>query len=173
LLSDQEFQKSIIRVIQDDHNLSGGIMLNDPTSRTVDEQLASGDGFFLPTAYANNALRYGGNIDCAGEEKPLFRFRASENLKISEPVGSSSGNVCRFTMEEIAEAIARLLGTPQDFKVMRGSTVWEKKDAGRGGIRSESKSGDFEIVLESQTQRVWDLLAFQADTISSSNHKLR
>jgi hypothetical protein len=71
-------------------------------------------------------------------------------------------------MEEIAEAIARLLGAPQDFKVARGSITWEKKDAGRGGIRSENQGGD---ILESQTQRVWDLLASQAD--SSSDHNLR
>jgi putative AlgH/UPF0301 family transcriptional regulator len=147
LLADQEFRKSSILVIQDDHNLSVGIMLNkNPTSRTVDEQLSSGDGLFLQTAYANNALRYGGNLDCAGgacagEDKPLFRFHASEKLKIGEPVGSSGNIFCRYTMEEIAEAIARLLGTPHDFEVMRGSIIWEKKDAGRGVSGAKTRAG--------------------------------
>mmetsp|Transcript_13801 Transcript_13801/g.18889 ORF Transcript_13801/g.18889 Transcript_13801/m.18889 type:complete len:720 (-) Transcript_13801:156-2315(-) len=162
LLSDQEFHKSIVLIIQDNDMMSVGVILNLPMA-------ASGNS--LPS---NIPCRYGGAYGIKGQVgKPSFWLHYSKTLrdaKIGSPVGDQNDDaIWSCTEEQVESAIRAGLATSQDFMVVSGFSVWGKVGKGvAGGIRGEVWDGNFDVIPKSNVRQVWDALTKQED-LSTDN----
>jgi putative AlgH/UPF0301 family transcriptional regulator len=177
LFSEQEFHKSLILIVQDDHELSVGLILNHPSRKTFDLSYRDESNFFPTTDSINLPVRFGGSyggpapIDDAdrNDDKPLFILHNNKELrdaKIGQPVGDNFKNgIWSCSVEQCISAIANRLATPKDFMCVDGFCMWSKylTESGsvNGGIISEVLKGDFEIVPHSRNDQVWNSLLKQ------------
>ena len=168
LLSDQEYHKCILLVVQDDDEMSVGVILNLPTATPiqfdfVDERTGDGASFQIPE-------RYGGRFSDASDEEVFLWFHCNESLKdkgIGEPLGMDVSSVWNVSPEDAANAIATGKARAEDFIVVSGLSVWEKAPGGiAGGIRGEVNNNLFEVVPIEDIGSVFDVL-LQQEPMSS------
>jgi putative AlgH/UPF0301 family transcriptional regulator len=163
LLSDQEYHKSILLIIQDDEEMSVGVILNIPTSTVIsleftNEKLGGKKKF-------NILERYGGRFSDASDEEVLLWFHCNEILKdngIGEPLGFDDSLVWNVSPDDAANAIAAGTAVAEDFIVVSGLSVWEKAPGGlAGGIKGEVNNNLFEVVDPENVESAWDALLQQ------------
>lgn len=172
LLQDQEYHKSIILVIQDDETISVGVILNLPTSSSIEIQISDesddeddGDGEVVGFEMLE---RYGGRFNdiSDGQESNLIFLHCNDDLKaekIGKPVGGESqSEIWSLDSEEAIQAIASGLARPEDFIVISGLSVWEKSLGGiEGGLHGEVNKGLFQVVDNLDVPTIFDLLTEQ------------
>lgn len=174
LLSDQEYHKCILLVVQEDDEMSVGVILNLPTATTVqfdfvDERIGGGNLYKLPE-------RYGGRFSDASDEDVLLWFHCNESLKdkgIGEPLGMDISSVWNVSSDDASNAISIGQARAEDFLVVSGISVWEKAPGGvAGGIRGEVNNNLFEVVPTEEISSVFDSLLQQepmaADTLEDN-----
>lgn len=170
LLSDQEYHKSILLIVQDDEELSVGVILNLPTASHIQMEFdneKSGDHstFAIPE-------RYGGRFSDASDDDVLLWFHCNDLLKekkIGEPLGMDVNSVWNVSPEDAATAIAKGEARAKDFLVVSGLSIWEKTEGGNvGGIRGEVNNNLFEVVSVEDIPHVFDILLEQEVMTSES-----
>lgn len=164
LLSDQEYHKSVLLIIQDDDEMSVGVILNLPSSSTVsleftNERTGIQKSFMIPE-------RYGGRFSEAGEEEEmLLWFHDNDELKskgIGRPLDNTEYSIWSISADDAANAIATGQARAEDFIVVSGISVWEKAPGGvAGGIQGEVNNNLFEIVPPENIASIFDTLLQQ------------
>lgn len=166
LLSDQEYHKSILLIIQDDDEMSIGVILNMPTST------------FITIEFENEIQgtkkivqipeRYGGRFSDGIDEDTLLWFHCNDILKeksIGSPLGPDDAPIWNLSSDDASNAIATGEARAEDFLVVGGLSVWEKAPGGiAGGIRGEMNNNLFEVVDPKYVEDVWDALNQQEMT---------
>jgi len=161
LLTDQEYHKSLILVMQVEPNYAIGVLLNHPTTKTEEVELSSDDTFFHEAIDVHLPVRYGGDFDFIGDEPTLFVLHTSSTLReadVGEPVGYNN-EIWSCSMEDVANSIAEGIATMEDFMVIRGCILWEKDI--EGGVQGGVGNGNFEFVEQDKTKKILSLLASQ------------
>lgn len=164
LLEDQEYHKSILLVIQEDESISVCVILNLPTSSSIEIEIASDEDDVVGFEMLE---RYGGRFNDISndEENNLIFLHCNDELKadnIGHPVGRGKSEVWNIGTEEAVSAIAEGKARPEDFLVISGLSVWEKAPGGvAGGIEGEVNKGLFEIVDNADVPAIFDLLTEQ------------
>lgn len=145
LFYDQEFRKSLVMILQDDDELTVGVLLSHPSTK-MEPTLG------LP-------IRYGGNFQYLAEEPddgdstetelPPFCLHYLGGLVGGEPMGDF---FYKASIEDAAQAIEAGVASPEDFLVIQGMTVWPKGDSDCCGL-----SGSFQKIdpIEN-SQVIWD-----------------
>ena len=184
LLSEQEFHKSLVLVVQDDYELSAGLILNHPTSNAFDISLSDESGIFPKKNSISFPTRFGGNYggptihdpENDDDDKPLFILHMSQALRdanIGEPIGDQlDDGVWSCTAEQCISAISNRLASPKEFMCVNGFCLWLKNvdESGKvvGGIGAEVSKGDFEVVPHLRVPQVWNSL-LQQEFLSSTS----
>lgn len=191
LLSDQEFHKSMILVVQDDQELSVGLILNLPSDRTFDASIRDDSKIFKSKFSTQLPLRYGGQyggISTVAEndedsddddDDPLFILHMSPTLRdanIGQPIGENfNDGIWSCTTQEYASAIASYKASPDEFMCIDGFCLWTKHltESGNvgGGVIEEVMKGHFEIVPHVRTSKVWHELLQQEILSEGTLHK--
>ncbi len=182
LLSEQEYHKSLILIVQDDHELSVGLILNHPTSRSFNITFLDESSIFRKMSSIQLPIRFGGcyggptihdSNDDGNDHKPLFILHMNEELrdaKIGQPIGQMTDGIWSCSADECISAIVNHLASPNDFMYIDGFCLWSKEldESGKvkGGIFSEVLKGDFEVVTHAHIQEAWDAL-LQQELLSS------
>jgi putative AlgH/UPF0301 family transcriptional regulator len=167
LLNDQDLHKSLVLIIADDDNVSVGAVLNRPSTKGLDVRVKQKE----KQAVVTLPIRYGGHFAVKGSEVLLWLhynpvLRAAE---IGSPIGLDEDSFWKCTADDVTLAVKRGLATPEQFLVVSGVSVWTKGERGTSrGIQGEVRSGTFEVVPQSQKQKVWDTLARQ-ELLSTTN----
>jgi len=172
LLHDQEFHQSLVLLIQDDKNISVGVMLNLPSTQSVDFDALRDDD----TSTVTNSLpvRYGGRYGVKGQsEKPFIWLHCSDDLR-SARVGSALGfdsdhPIWSCTREDAETAVRMGLALPSDFMVISGFSVWPKSEGKFGGIMEDILEGKFEPVQMNKIQDAWDTLINEQRALTADN----
>jgi len=163
LLSDQEYHKCILLMIQDDDDMSVGVILNLPSASTVsleftNERTGIQKSFMLPE-------RYGGRFSEAGEEDMLLWLHCNDELKskgMGNPLCESEYAIWSISADDAANVIATGQARAEDFIVVSGLSVWEKAPGGiAGGIQGELNNNLFEIVPPENISSIFDILLQQ------------
>ena len=198
LLSNQEFHKSIVLIIQDDSDMTVGVILNRPSAMSIKMKFKNGylsgkiSSLEFPVQYGG-PFAFNGVKEVDEEEEldldddndkdmpSLFLHRSStlRNSEIGEPIGLEDKDVdgdCRIwkcTMDEVVNALHEELAEPNDFIAIDGFCVWTKSDA-NGSIQSEIRNGNFDILNPSYLQMnvIWDRLAKQGTLNEESIHQV-
>jgi putative AlgH/UPF0301 family transcriptional regulator len=145
LLSDQEYHKSLILIIQND-GISTGVLLNHPSTRSFDLSFQENHSFFQQQLNVCFPLRFGGTygdqIEGPSEiiNQPMFFLHMNDELKqkhIGEPVGESVPNgIWKCSMEEVIDTISTGIATAEDFLVIDGICIWSQEVDDEGSIGS-------------------------------------
>ena len=176
LLSEQEFHKSLVLVIKNDDELSAGLILNHPTSKTFETSFRDESRVFSKIQSVNLPVRFGGcyggssihdSPEEAEESRPLFVLHMNQKLRdanVGEPIGPNGVWSC--TVDQCIIAIAKRIAHPEDFLVVDGFCLWskvvdEKTGNVYGGIGSEVQKGSFDIVSTEHLSKVWTTLLQQ------------
>ncbi len=161
LLSDQKFHHSVLLILQDDDELTMGIMLNHPTTKTHPMTLSD-------ERRVEISIRYGGSFGIPGiTDQPTIFLHAKSKLKklsIGEPVGKSDNGSSRIWVcseEQALDAISSGHASHRDFMCVEGFSIWPK-DQIEGGFLGEILEGRFELVDPSFTEEIWLTLLAQA-----------
>jgi len=168
LLRDQELHKSVVLILEDDENVSIGAILNRPSAKGLDVNVAERDGRQAHKTHL--PIRYGGQYSVKDSE-PLMWLHNSpvlRNANVGTPVGSDRAGIWKCTPDEVSKAIGQGLGVPEEFLVVTGVTVWSKDGRFSEGIQGEVAKGKFELIPEDRTPAVWGALAFQ-DVLATTN----
>jgi len=181
LLSDQEFHKSIILIVQENQDYTMGVLLNHPTTK------------YIP--FVKNELhipeRYGGNlgkeqnhdkdwetVQYDDKDSPFLCLHSNQQLRnqnIGTPLNRDNiDGIWKCTRREMSEAIQNGLvskvtgenahyARKDDFMIVRNFLIWEKSTTRgtRGGMMEQIQNGHFEKVNSDAVQHVWDLLLSQ------------
>lgn len=172
LFEDQEFHKSLMLVVQDDYELSVGLLLNQPSTKSFDFTFRDQSTFFDNLKTIKLPIRYGGALGAScddGDNRPLFILHMNAGLReanVGEPVGEHyPDGVWSCTMDQCLDAIADRIASPEDFMSVDGFCLWTKNvnesDQVEGGILPEVSKGNFEIVPHGRTEAVWKSLLAQ------------
>lgn len=170
LLNKQLFHKSIMLVFQDDDDLSVGLILNHPTP----------DQYELVTPQGRRVeftIRYGG-WDGRDDVDPFIWLHSSQTMRDAEmgtPLGNRHG-IWSCSQDSVSRAIDKGLALAEDFMLVQGFSVWEKK-SGAGGVAGQVLAGNFETVSASHCE-IWSILQSQTrltettldENIRLSNH---
>lgn len=149
LLDNQEYHKSILLILEDTPAATIGVLLNLPgtESVTIDDE--------------STCIRYGGKFGIQGQiEKPISWYHNDESLRkarVGSPVGASMSGIWSCTQQDAATAIEIGLATLDDFLVVRGATVLQKKNDG-GSLAALEQ---FKAVRRAKLPRLWDALLSQ------------
>lgn len=164
LLSDQDMHKSIILVVSENMYGTVGVILNIPSTKTVDLDTSNTSH---PNSRTALLMRYGGNYVVFGEgERPLLWLHCNDVLRESS-VGIpfdefNTQGVWECTADDVASSIRDGKASAQDFMVVSGGYIWVKDNDGQtGGMRGEVWDGKFEVVSNDHVQNVWDALLTQ------------
>jgi putative AlgH/UPF0301 family transcriptional regulator len=163
LLQSQEFHKSTILIIQDNHELTVGVILNHPSSTCIENNDPL--NFDIP-------LRFGGflSFPSAEDKEPtssmlILHMNPSPSkgrISIGQSIGSSKFSIC--SKDEASKAISSGYALASEFMFINGFCVWPKAvvDQGHitGGIGEEIANGRFELVSEN-IERMWQYLLKQ------------
>lgn len=163
LLSGQSFHKSLLLLIQDDDELTVGVILNHPTTKTRPMTLSDGRTVEIP-------VRYGGSFGIPGvTDQPTFFLHAKSKLKersVGEPLrrtDDESSKIWICSEEQVISAIAEGHASHRDFMCIEGLSIWNKVEGEiEGGILGEVIEGKFEFVDPSFTDEIWVTLLAQA-----------
>lgn len=168
LLSDQDMHKCIFLVVSENIYGTVGVILNLPTTKTVDLNVANAGAADEGSSSAPILLRYGGNTVVFGEgERPLLWLHCNDKLRqtgVGIPLDDfdAADGVWECTSRDVASAIGSGMASPSDFMVVSGGFIWVKDNDGRtGGMRGQVWSGRFEIIPVERMQKVWDTLLAQ------------
>ena len=167
LLSDQGYHKSLILTLHDGDDYSEGILLNHVTSRSLRLDLV--DRIVdLPIRYGGPAYYFAKDDEDDEDddsEIPTIYLHANESMRntgVSVPIGKS--RLFKCTKEEVVSALKSGLGAIDDFIVVQGSSIWDKKGE-HTGILGDVEAGFFEIVPRPKVRQIWDVLQ-QQDQLS-------
>lgn len=155
LLNSQEFHKSLLLVLEDTPNALIGVLLNLPGADcvTIEEETLS--------------IRHGGKYGVKGEPvKPVTWYHSSEVLreaKVGHALGTSGIWSC--TRQDAETAIEMGLASLEDFLVVQGATVLQKKN---GDLESLEALEKFQVVPRSRVPQVWDALLEQEGVTKES-----
>jgi putative AlgH/UPF0301 family transcriptional regulator len=155
LLSDQDMHKSVVLVVSENIYGTVGVILNLPTTKTVDLDKAS------------LLMRYGGSYVVFGEgERPLLWLHCNDRLRQAStgiPFDEFNiGGVWECTPDDVANCIRSGIASPNDFMVVSGGYIWVKDNNGEtGGMRAEVWNGRFEVISVDYVQSVWNTLLIQ------------
>lgn len=160
LLDEQVFHQSLVLILQNDPEMTVGVILNRPHSTSV-----SIGGTRLP-------IRYGGRFGLNDEGMPeLWFHRNHERLqeaRVGEPISDEKkarGIFWRCTRRDAETAIEVGLANPGDFLVVSGLSVWRKEDMAQNERETYCTSielGDcFSKVHENSIDTIWKLLMVQ------------
>ncbi len=177
LLEEQEFHKSLILIIQDDQELSVGLILNQPSSKTFEINLKDDSKFFKSTFSMQLPIRYGGAYGGPTsfsdkdevDDGPLFILHMSQTLRdanVGQPIGENfRDGIWSCTSEQYTSAIANYIATPDDFMCIDGFCLWTKHvtESGHvgGGVMEDVLKGKFDLVPHVRTYKVWNELMKQ------------
>lgn len=168
LLSDQEYHHSVILILQEEKQFSVGVILNLPSSETIDLTLGE-------EKIGSILCRNGGPMKCAdsAESELLFfhKNKAMKDLALGEhlDVDSSSYNIWKCTKAEATEALLRGIVNSDEIIAVEGLCVWPKDEFGGGGLRAELVQGHFERVPLPNYDKLWRILQQQNVPLSSKN----
>jgi putative AlgH/UPF0301 family transcriptional regulator len=154
LLKNQLFHKSTILFLQEEKEMSVGVLLNIPTTDSY-SLLIHGD-------YVDIPIRYGGPSGKV-DEQPLLFFHNVQILKekgIGRPIGETNSEVYVCTASQVVEALEDDLVSPNDVIAVQGFCAWEK-EMGSGGILGELASGNLEAVPSTSADAVFETLRTQ------------
>ncbi|VEU41275.1 unnamed protein product [Pseudo-nitzschia multistriata] len=158
LFDEQVFHQSLVLILQDNPEMTIGVVLNRPHSTSV-----SIGGTSLP-------LRYGGRFELDDEGIPELWFHCNNEIlqeaRIGEPVsqeGKARSIFWKCTRKDAETAIKTGLGRAEDFLVVSGLSVWEKEELTKhAGETSCIKLDDcFSKVDENSIDTIWKLLMVQ------------
>ena len=162
LLSKQKFHKSTLLLLQDDEEITVGVMLNHPTTNIRPLALPNGKTVEM-------TIRYGGSFGIPGVvDQPTIFLHTKTKLKelsVGEPVGKSgadSSKVWICSEDQVASAIADGHATPHDFMCIEGFSLWDKDDGVDSGVLGYILEGKFELVESEFTEEIWYTLLAQA-----------
>ena len=162
LLSNQELHKSLILIINDDPNISVGVILNRPSTKAIDIEIK--DQKTLKSRKVQLPLRFGGQFAVKGTE-PLLWLHSSEQCREAElgtPLGTHKNGIWKCSIEDVTQAISKGLAKPDEFMVITGVSVWTKNEEGfLSGMQGEVQAGRFEVVPDSKVERIWNTLIQQ------------
>lgn len=163
LLDKQQLHKSVVLVISDDDELTVGVMLNRPTPKFIEVNIANKKIDKKRTVAI--PIRYGGEYAVRGRA-PLLWLHCNENMRklnIGAPLGPNSEAVIwTCHPDQVSMAIEQQLAEPQDFMVVSGVSVWTKGDKGKArGIQGEVAIGNFEVVPSNKIPIVFKTLLAQ------------
>eukprot|EP00591_Stephanopyxis_turris_P004031 CAMPEP_0195509260 /NCGR_PEP_ID=MMETSP0794_2-20130614/2243_1 /TAXON_ID=515487 /ORGANISM="Stephanopyxis turris, Strain CCMP 815" /LENGTH=650 /DNA_ID=CAMNT_0040636429 /DNA_START=89 /DNA_END=2041 /DNA_ORIENTATION=- len=163
LLNEQLFHKSTVLVFQENESFSVGLILNLPTADTFVLETSSGNAIDIH-------IRYGGPSGADGEESLIWLHgsEALRSLRIGKPLASAGDSIFDIaspvwvcTHDQVAQAIDLGFAFPEEFMLVRGFSVWEKEEAGVGGITGQIVAGNFELISPSLVHLVWSKLISQ------------
>lgn len=161
LLSEQKFHHSVQLILQDDGELTIGIMLNHPMTKTRPLTLPDGRTVEIP-------IRYGGSFGIPGvTEQPTIFLHAKSKLRklsIGEPVGRTDNDLSLIWIcseDQVIESIAKGHASQRDFMCIEGFSIWSK-DQNDGGILGDLLEGKFEVVDPLCTDEMWLTLLAQS-----------
>jgi len=179
LLDNQEFHKSIVLILQDNDDLSVGLILNQPSPKSLELEFIHDKAFFQRRVF-RIPLRYGGPLEMVSYDEDEDEHEASQTnpdneddfaiqllhmsqrmriAGIGEPVSYELGldqYIWKCTADEAKFAIAQQLAVPSDFMAIRGLCLWPE-----GGIHAEIDSGIYELVPQTLVGQVWKTLLRQ------------
>jgi putative AlgH/UPF0301 family transcriptional regulator len=159
LLEGQEYHKSIVLVLTLDENVSVGVLLNRPSSRGLDISIVEKEKG--RTRRVALPIRFGGQYAVKGTD-PLLWLHNSPVLrqaKIGSPIGPELDGLFKCTADDVTKAMKMGLGTPDEFCVVTGVSVWLQGI--QGGLLGDVRDGKFEVVPTSQVDAVWSTLCQQ------------
>ena len=174
LMTDQKFHQSTILILQDDENMTVGVMLNVPSSIGIELWMKNAKGSLFENDLVTIPLRFGGSLGgapfhagyCRGERDPLLSLHMSPNLRkanVGEPIGDNVNGVWKCSFVEISEAIQEGIAFVEDVFMIDGICVWNKDEDENGnmvgGVISEINDGKFRIVASSRIEQVWNSLS--------------
>jgi len=164
LLSEQKFHHSIQLILQDDGELTIGVMLNHPMTKTRPLTLLDGRTVQIP-------IRYGGSFGIPGvTEQPTIFLHAKSKLRqlsVGEPVRRTDNDLSRIWIcseVQVIESITKGRASERDFMCIEGFSIWAK-DQADGGILGDLLEGKFEVVDPSYTDEMW-LILLEQSTLS-------
>jgi putative transcriptional regulator len=157
LLQDQFLHKSTVLILQETDDASLGLVLNLPSTDSYTVEMSNGSTITFP-------IRYGGPGG-DGDEDPLIWLHSKESRKtmtIEKKLDEEdTRGIWACSLEHVIDSIESGIATPDDFIVVQGFCVWEKEQAGSGGIKGEVMAGKFEPVSIDETSGVWSHLLLQ------------
>jgi putative transcriptional regulator len=159
LLQDQFLHKSTVLILQEMDDASLGIVLNLPSTDSYTVEMSNGSTITFP-------IRYGGPGG-DGDEDPLIWLHSKESRK-TMTIGKAKAldevdtrGIWACSLEHVIDSIESGIATPDDFILVQGFCVWEKEQAGSGGIMGEVMAGKFEPVSIDDTSDIWSQLLLQ------------
>jgi len=167
LLSNQEFHKSIVLILQDDEHFNVGVILNHVTAYTIDFEFQVVTESNGPRQRQDDKimtlslpLHYGGSVriknDDEGEEGEENSHNIVDSLlfihmhpmlkqeNIGEPIGNNddADSIYRCTAHEMVDAIATGMAKPKDFMAIDGFCIWEKQQKQQYSSDGSGGGGD-------------------------------
>mmetsp|Transcript_12973 Transcript_12973/g.27617 ORF Transcript_12973/g.27617 Transcript_12973/m.27617 type:complete len:620 (+) Transcript_12973:67-1926(+) len=156
LLWDQKFHKSVVLVLQDDDDVTIGVLLNHPTTRSHPLTLPNGQEVHV-------TVRYGGSYGLPFvTDQPVVFLHAKQELKdrdCGEPVGNSDpSHIWICSDQQAAGAISKGYANQHDFMAVQGFSIWNKEDE---NLLGDVLDGSFEVVSQKNSEQVWSILMMQ------------
>lgn len=157
-LKEQVFHQSLVLILQNDEEMTIGVVLNRPYSTSV----SIGDTT-LP-------VRYGGRFELDDEGLPEIWLHCNhetlQEARVGGPVskdGQSGSIFWQCTRKDAEAAVEAGLANADDFLVVSGLSVWNKEPTSndRGGASSLELDNHFCKVDESSIGIIWKLLQVQ------------
>jgi len=146
LLSKQEFHKALVLITNDDDNISVGVMLNRPSTKSLEMSLI--DRVTGEKRILSLPIRFGGDYAIKGQASNIMWLHNSRKLKalnIGSPIDSSADKtdtdsvLWKCTQEDATTSISKGYATPFDFILISGVCIWTKGDGGMArGIQGRS-----------------------------------
>lgn len=143
LMRNQQFHCSTILILQDDDEMTVGTIISMPSQMGVDLCMDNDSGSLLfDKELVTLPLRYGGPLggpchEDHCENEPLFTFHLSSALRernIGEPIGEDRNGIWKCSHEDLLYSIEHGIAFVEDFALVDGICVWQKKEDESGNI---------------------------------------
>ncbi len=173
LLQDQEFHKSVVLIIAEDENASIGLILNQPSSKSMEMELI--DKVTGKKAEIALPIRFGGQYAIRGQSA-LIWLHHNKKLRdenIGSPIGDSKSDghseIWKCSQSDATSAISDGLAKPSDFLIVSGLSIWIKGERGDyQGMEGEVRKGKYEVIPPGKVPDVFDALK-QQKTLTKLN----
>mmetsp|Transcript_14373 Transcript_14373/g.21212 ORF Transcript_14373/g.21212 Transcript_14373/m.21212 type:complete len:632 (+) Transcript_14373:170-2065(+) len=152
----QEFRKAFVLILQDDEDLTVGVLLSHPSTKTEPT-------LGLPIRYGGNfgylveEVAVDGDNETIENELPPFCLHYLGDLVRGEPIGDFFH---KASINDAARAIEEGVASPEDFLVVQGMTVWPKGDRNCCGLSGSFRKID-PIVNPQVIWNAWKTLGSQ------------
>lgn len=186
VMTNQQFHCSTILILQDDDDMTVGIIMNMPSQMGVDLWMNNDSGSLFDKEMVTLPLRYGGPLggpcyEDHCEDEPLFTFHLSSALRernIGEPIGEERNGIWKCSYEDLLYSIEQGIAFVEDFALVDGICVWRKEqdEFGNigGGILKEILNGNFNMVESRKLEEVWKCLSsMEVLTLNNIDKNLR